>query len=71
MQDLNSVQIVVSSNVDLEVGQIVKMEITPGGYHNKEKNEKFYKGQWLVYSLTEKLMGMNPIQKLTLIKPKM
>jgi len=71
MQDLNSVQIVVSSNVDLEVGQIVEMEITPGGYFNKKEPEKFYKGKWLIHTLTEKLMGMNPIQKLTLIKPKM
>jgi hypothetical protein len=72
MQDLNSVEIVVSSNVDLEVGQIVKMEITPGsGYYNKEKAEKFYKGKWLIHTITEKIIGMNPIQKITLIKPKM
>ena len=72
MKDLNSVTIVVPSNVDLEVGQIVKMEIDPAnGNFDRQMPEKFYKGLWLVYSITEKLRQKHPIQKLRLIKPKM
>lgn len=71
LQDLNAVSIVVSSTVDLEPGSIVKMEIDPAnGYFDRKVPEQFYKGNWLVHTITEKLIEGYPIQKLYLIKPK-
>lgn len=71
IQDLNAVSIVVSSTVDLEPGSVIKMEIDPAnGYYNRQVPEQFYKGKWLVHTITEKLIENYPIQKLYLIKPK-
>ena len=71
LKDFNSVEIVVPSNIDLNVGEIVKMEIDPqGGHWNKKLPQKFWKGNFLVHTLTEKIINNHPLQRLVLIKAK-
>lgn len=71
IQDMKGVEIVTSSNIDLDVGTKVTLDLDQGnGAFGKKSLEKYYSGKWVVYSLTEKIMKGMPIQKLILIKPK-
>jgi len=72
IQDLKGVEIAVSSNLDLDIGTKVTLDLDIGnGAFGKKELEKYYKGKWVIYSLTEKINKGMPLQKLVLIKPKL